>query len=205
MGLTLWAFAATFLAWSWPPEAYLWFKTLHIVGVVVWFAGLFYLVRLFIYHREAEELEPALRTAFQQQYGLMERRLANIITTPGMVVAVTMAVGLLSVQPAWLHQGWMHAKLAFVAALLAYHFFCYRLMGQLQAGNCQWSPKQLRALNELPTLLLVIVVRLVVFKNQFPTGAATWFMVALVVFMAASIQFYARWRRLRAEAMASDA
>ena len=78
-----------------PPEAYLWFKTLHIVGVVVWFAGLFYLVRLFIYHVEAEELAPELRTAFQQQYGLMEKRLANIITTPGMVVAVSMAIGLL--------------------------------------------------------------------------------------------------------------
>ena len=153
-----------------PPEAYLWFKTLHIVGVVVWFAGLFYLVRLFIYHREAEELEPSLRQAFQAQYALMEKRLANIITTPGMVVA-----------------------------LLVYHAFCYRLMGQLQQGSCAWSPKQLRALNELPTLLLVIVVMLVVFKNQFPTGAATWFIVALVVFMAASIQFYARWRRLRAE------
>ena len=102
-----------------PPEAYLWFKTLHIVGVVVWFAGLFYLVRLFIYHREAEELEESLRPAFQAQYGLMERRLANIITTPGMVVAVVCAAGLLSVNPAWLQQGWMHAKLAFVAALLA--------------------------------------------------------------------------------------
>ncbi len=73
--------------------AYLWFKTLHIVGVVVWFAGLFYLVRLFIYHREAEELEPALRAAFRDQYALMERRLASIITTPGMVVAVSCAVG----------------------------------------------------------------------------------------------------------------
>ena len=163
-----------------PPEAYLWFKTLHIVGVVVWFAGLFYLVRLFIYHREAEDLEPALRAPFQAQYALMEKRLANIITTPGMVVAVSMAIGLLVSNPAWLHQGWMHAKLAFVAALLAYHVFCYRLMGQLQDGRCGWSPKQLRALNELPTLLLVIVVM-------------------LVVFMAASIQFYARWRRLRAE------
>ena len=182
-----------------PPEAYLWFKTLHIVGVVVWFAGLFYLVRLFIYHREAEELEPALRAPFQAQYALMEKRLANIITTPGMVVAVSMAIGLLVSNPAWLHQGWMHVKLAFVAALLAYHVFCYRLMGQLQDGRCGWSPKQLRALNELPTLLLVIVVMLVVFKDQFPTGAATWFIVALVVFMAASIQFYARWRRLRAE------
>jgi putative membrane protein len=135
----------------------------------------------------------------------MERRLANIITTPGMVVAVAMAIGLLVSNPAWLQQGWMHAKLGFVAALLAYHLFCYRLMAKLQAGTCQWSPKQLRALNELPTLLLVIVVMLVVFKNQFPTGAATWFVVALVVFMAASIQFYARWRRLRAEKEAQQA
>jgi putative membrane protein len=173
--------------------------------VVVWFAGLFYLVRLFIYHREAAELEPPIRAAFEAQYSLMERRLANIITTPGMVVAVAMAVGLLSVNPAWLHQGWMHAKLAFVAALLAYHAFCYRLMGQLQSGYCTWSGRQLRALNELPTLLLVMVVMLVVFKNQFPTGAATWFLVALVIAMAASIQFYARWRRLRSEKEAETA
>ena len=197
--------AAMTLALSWPPEAYLWFKTLHIIGVVVWFAGLFYLVRLFIYHREAEALEPPLREAFQQQYALMERRLANIITTPGMVVAVVCALGLLSVNPAWLQQGWMHAKLGFVVALLAYHGFCYRLMGQLQRRACSWSGRQLRALNELPTLLLVIVVMLVVFKNQFPTGAATWLVVGLVLFMAASIQFYARWRRLRGERLAAQA
>jgi putative membrane protein len=187
-----------------PATAYLWFKTLHIVGVVVWFAGLFYLVRLFIYHREAEDLDADLRCAFQQQYGLMQRRLANIITTPGMVVAVSMAIGLLVAQPLWLKQGWMHAKLGFVAILLVYHVFCYRLMGQLQTGTCSWTPKQLRALNELPTLLLVLVVMLVVFKDQFPTNAATWFLVALVVFMVASIQFYARWRRLRAERLAAD-
>ena len=193
-----------FLAMSLPPEAYLWFKTLHIVGVVVWFAGLFYLVRIFIYHVEAEDLEPDLSLAFKNQYGLMEKRLANIITTPGMVVAVTMAIGLLVAQPSWLQQGWMHAKLGFVAALLVYHWFCYRLMGQLQDGSCQWSGKQLRALNELPTLLLVIVVMLVVFKTQFPTSAATWFIVGLVVFMAASIQFYSRWRRLKAEATALE-
>jgi putative membrane protein len=182
-----------------PPEAYLWFKTLHIVGVVVWFAGLFYLVRLFIYHVEAEEREEPVRSAFKAQYVLMERRLANIITTPGLVVTVAMAVGLLVVEPAWLKQGWMHAKLAVVVALLVYHLFCYRLMGQLEKGTCLWGGKQLRALNELPTLLLVLVVMLVVFKAQFPTGAATWFLVGLVVFMAGSIQFYARWRRLRAE------
>lgn len=192
------------LAFSWPPSAYLWFKTLHIVGVVVWFAGLFYLVRLFIYHREAEALEPALSSAFQAQYALMERRLANIITTPGMVLTLAMAAGLLSVNPDWLRQSWMHAKLAAVAVLLGYHVLCYRLMGQLQKGSCGWSGRQLRALNELPTLLLVLVVMLVVFKAQFPTGAATWFLVALVVFMAASIQFYARWRRLRSDRLAGE-
>ena len=190
---------------SLPPESYLWFKTFHIVGVVVWFAGLFYLVRLFIYHVEAAELEAPVREAFEQQYGLMERRLANIITTPGMAVTVVCAAGLLIGNPAWLQQGWMHAKLALVLALLAYHALCYRLMGQLQQGLCRWSGRQLRALNELPTLLLVIVVLLVVFKQQFPTGAATWLTVGLVIFMAASIQFYARWRRLRAEREAANA
>jgi len=179
------------------PEAYLWFKTLHIVGVVVWFAGLFYLVRLFIYHVEAAELDPPIKEAFEEQYMLMERRLVNIITTPGMVLAVSMAVGLLITQPSWLYQSWMQAKLVFVAGLLVYHAFCYRLMGQLARGECRWSGRQLRALNELPTLILVIVVMLVVFKNQFPTGAATWLMVGLVLFMAASIQIYARWRRLQ--------
>ena len=81
------------------PEAYLWFKTLHIVGVVVWFAGLFYLVRLFIYHVETAELAEELQQPFRDQYSLMEKRLANIITTPGMVVAVSMAIGLLVAQP----------------------------------------------------------------------------------------------------------
>jgi putative membrane protein len=187
-----------------PPEAYLWFKTLHIVGVVVWFAGLFYLVRLFIYHVEAESLEEPIRLAFKSQYALMERRLANIITTPGMVVAVVMAMGLLVAEPLWLKQGWMHVKLGLVLALLLYHWFCYRLMGKLQKGTCRWSGRQLRALNELPTLLLVLVVMLVVFKGQFPTGAATWFLVALLAAMAGSIQFYARWRRLKAASAATE-
>ena len=186
-------------------EAYLWFKTLHIIGVVVWFAGLFYLVRLFIYHVEAAEQAEPLRQAFEQQFGLMEKRLANIITTPGLVVTIVGAAGLLIGNPGWLSQSWLHAKLAFVVVLLGYHWFCYRLMGLLAQDKCEWSAKQLRAFNELPTLLLVIVVMLVVFKNQFPTSAASWLLVGLVVFMAGTIQFYARWRRLRAEREASHA
>ena len=180
-------------------EAYLWFKSLHIIGVVVWFSGLFYLVRLFIYHVETQELDTNLQEPFKKQYSLMERRLANIITTPGMVLSVSMAVCLLYMQPEFLTQYWMMAKLSLVLALLIYHFFCYRIMNQLDTGICNWSGQQLRALNELPTILLVLVVMLVVFKSQFPTSSATWFIVGLVIFMIASIQFYAKYRRLRKE------
>ena len=185
--------------------AYYWFKAFHIIGVVVWFAGLFYLVRLFIYHVEAEaEPEPA-RSILQNQYTIMEKRLYGIITTPGMVVAVAMAIGLLVQMPDYLKEGWMHVKLGFVALLLAYHHYCAQLMRQLHRGECKWSGKQLRALNEAPTLLLVVIVMLVIFKNNFPTGATTWLMVGLVVFMAATIQLYARKRRLDKEKAALEA
>ncbi len=178
---------------------YYWLKSFHIIGVVVWFAGLFYLVRLFIYHVEAEaEPEPA-QTILKRQYEVMERRLYNIITTPGLVVTVAMAIALLVTIPDYLKNGWMHIKLALVGVLLAYHIYCGRLMGQLQRGECQWSSQQLRALNEAPTLLLVVIVMLVVFKNNFPTGAITWLVVGLVVTMAATIQLYARKRRLDRE------
>ncbi len=186
-----------------PAEAYLWFKSLHIIGVVVWFAGLFYLVRLFIYHVESKDKPDSIKEEFHNQYSLMELRLANIITTPGMILTVSMALGLLYCQPVYLTQVWMKAKLIFVALLLIYHFFCYRIMNKLKNKSCQWTGKQLRALNELPTLFLVIVVLLVTFKNSFPTGLATWFIVALVVLMALSIQFYARFRRLRLEKLTS--
>jgi protoporphyrinogen IX oxidase len=178
---------------------YYWLKAFHIIGVVVWFAGLFYLVRLFIYHVEADaEPEPA-QGILKKQYALMEKRLYNIITTPGMVVTVAMAIGLLTLMPDVLKSGWMHIKLGFVALLLGYHFYCGRLMKLLEKGECKWNSKQLRALNEAPTLLLVVVVMLVVFKDSFPTGATTWLMVGLVVFMAATIQLYARKRRLDKE------
>lgn len=179
--------------------AYYWFKAFHIIGVVVWFAGLFYLVRLFIYHVEADaEPEPAA-TILKNQYELMEKRLYRIITTPGMIVTVAMAIGLLVVSPEWLKQGWMHAKLGFVVLLLAYHHYCGRLMKQLWRGECRWSSQQLRALNEAPTLLLVVIVMLVIFKNNLPTDATTWLLAGLTLLMAASIQLYARKRRLHKE------
>lgn len=179
--------------------AYSWFKAFHIIGVVVWFAGLFYLVRLFIYHIEANlEPEPA-RTILQNQYKIMEKRLYNIITTPGMLVTVVCAVGLLVTMPEFLHQTWLHFKLGFVALLLGYHHYCARLMKQLEAGTCKWTSQQMRAMNEAPTLLLVVIVMLVIFKNNLPTDITAWVIFGLIVLMAVTIQLYARKRRLDKE------
>jgi putative membrane protein len=184
---------------------YLWFKTFHIIGVVIWFAGLFYLVRLFVYHAEANEQPEPARTILQQQYQLMEKRLYNLITTPGMVLTVVMAIALLVVSPDTLHEPWLHAKLAFVGLLLGYHFLCGRWMKQLAAGDYRFTGQQFRWLNEAPTLLLVVIVLLAVFKNGFPTSAAAWSILGLIVAMAAIIQFYARKRRLDRERQASEA
>ncbi|BAC90981.1 protoporphyrinogen oxidase HemJ [Gloeobacter violaceus] len=179
--------------------AYLWFKAFHIVGFVTWFAGLFYLVRLFIYHVEANEQPEAARAILKKQYEIMEKRLLNIITTPGMVLTVAMAVGMLVVQPDWLKAGWLHIKLTLVVLLMGYHFYCMRLRTQLAAGTCRWGPKQLRALNEAPTILLVTIVLLAVFKNDLPTDATAWIVFGLVISFAVTIQLYARKRRLDKE------
>jgi protoporphyrinogen IX oxidase len=185
--------------------AYYWFKAFHIIGVVVWFAGLFYLVRLFIYHVEANEQPEPARSILKNQYEIMEKRLLNIITTPGMIVTVVMAVGLLVNNRELLHEGWLHNKLLFVAVLLFYHHYCVRVMKQLQRNECGWSSKQLRALNEAPTLLLVVIVMLAVFKNNLPTDLTAWVIFGLVVLMAATIQLYARKRRLDQEKSLTEA
>ncbi|BAZ85779.1 protoporphyrinogen oxidase HemJ [Dolichospermum compactum] len=179
--------------------AYSWFKAFHIIGFVVWFAGLFYLVRLFIYHVEANlEPEPA-RTILKNQYQIMEKRLYNIITTPGLFVTVAMAIGILSTNMELLKEPWLHYKLGFVGILIAYHYYCGRLMKQLAADECSWSGQKLRALNEAPTLLLVVIVMLAIFKNNLPTDLTAWLVFGLVIFMAVSIQLYAKIRRRNQE------
>ena len=179
--------------------AYYWFKAFHIIGVVVWFAGLFYLVRLYIYHVEAEQEPEPARSILKKQYEIMETRLLKIITTPGMLVTLAMAAGLLWKRPEVLQEGWMQAKLGFVAILVTYHMYCAKLRKQLAAGECKWGPKQLRALNEGPTLLLVTIVMLVIFQQNFPTSATTWLMAGLVLSFLITIQLYARKRRLDKE------
>ena len=182
--------------------AYYWYKAFHLIGVVVWFAGLFYLVRLFVYHAEADQEPEPAQSILKKQYEIMEKRLYNIITTPGMVVTVAMAIGLISTEPEILKSGWLHIKLAFVVLLLGYHFYCGRIMKKLAKNECQWTGQQFRALNEAPTVLLVVIVLLAVFKNNLPLDLTTWLIVALVIAMAASIQLYAKKRRKDKEKLA---
>ena len=184
--------------------AYYWFKAFHLIGIVVWFAGLFYLVRLFVYHAEAnQEPEPA-QTILKNQYAIMEKRLYSIITTPGMIVTVVCAIGLISTEPAVLKQPWLHIKLALVLLLIGYHHYCKRIMKRLAQGECQLTGQQFRALNEAPTIMLVLIVLLAVFKNSLPLDITTWVIAGLVVTMVVSIQLYAKKRRLDKEKLEQE-
>ncbi len=137
--------------------ALLWLKAFHIVFVVTWFAGLFYLPRLFVYH--AETNEPAMRA----QLKIMERRLM-MITHVGGALALVFGVATLVQVPGYLQQGWLHAKLALVVCLIAYHVYLVRLKNAFAQDRTLHSSRWLRLFNEVPALLLVAIVILVVVK-----------------------------------------
>jgi putative membrane protein len=135
----------------------LWLKAFHVVFVVTWFAGIFYLPRLFIYHAAATD---ALSI---ERFQMMERRLFAIMTI-GASLAVLFGVAMVSLAPALLNFGWLRLKLLLVLALIAYHFRCYRLMGDLRAGRKPRSQTWYRWFNEAPTVLLIAIVILAVVK-----------------------------------------
>jgi putative membrane protein len=135
----------------------LWIKALHIVFVVTWFAGLFYLPRLFIYHAESSD------AAVRAQLKIMQRRLL-VITDIGGTLAIVFGIWTLLLVPAYLHQGWLHAKLALVAGLIVYHGYLVRLKQQFAQDRCTRSSRWLRLFNEVPALFLIAIVILVVVK-----------------------------------------
>lgn len=137
----------------------LWVKTLHIISLVCWFAGIFYLPRLFVYHAACED-QPG-----RERFKVMERKLYRGITTPSMVATVIFGVWLLSYNVSgYFSQGWLHAKLLLVALLIAYHFYCGHLVKVFQDDRNRRSHVFYRWFNELPVLVLVIVVILAVVK-----------------------------------------
>jgi putative membrane protein len=182
---------------------YLWFKAFHIVGIVAWFAGLFYLPRLFVYHAEANEQPEPARSILQQQYQVMEKRLYRLIMTPALVLTLTMAIAMVITAPALLQERWLHVKIALVVCMLIYDHYCLRLMKQMARGEFRFTGQQFRWFNEIPTVFFVAIIMLAVFKNSFPTSAAAWSILGMIVAMAAIIQLYARKRRLDKERAAT--
>ena len=134
----------------------LWLKAFHIVFVVTWFAGIFYLPRLFLYHAAAAD------TLSIERFQMMEKRLFAIMTI-GATLTLLFGISLLLVTPGFLQAGWLHAKLTLVLVLIGYHVWCYRLMADLRAGRTR-SAKWYRVFNEVPSLLLIAIVVLVVVK-----------------------------------------
>ncbi|ABI55785.1 protoporphyrinogen oxidase HemJ [Alkalilimnicola ehrlichii] len=137
---------------------YLWVKAFHIIAVVTWFAALFYLPRLYVYHAMAED-----RTGIER-FKVMERKLYRGIMTPSAIVAVGLGIWLLILIPGWLSQGWMHAKLVLVALLIGYHVYCGHLLKQFRDDRNTRSHRWYRVFNELPVLVLIAVVVLAVVK-----------------------------------------
>jgi protoporphyrinogen IX oxidase len=135
----------------------LWLKAFHIVFVVTWFAGLFYLPRLFVYHVSASDEISLAR------FLTMERRLF-VMMTIGATLAMLFGIAIVIAAPSLLEQRWLHAKLALVVALLGYHAWCYRLMSALRNGHDRHSQVWYRWFNEAPGLLLIAIVILVVVK-----------------------------------------
>jgi len=135
----------------------LWLKAFHVVFVVTWFAGLFYLPRLFVYHVAAtDELGVA-------RFVVMERRLFFIMSL-GALLAVLCGLAMILIAPAYLTMGWLRAKLLLVAVLVGYHLWCYRLLLALRAGHNRHSERWYRLFNEAPALLLIAIVVLAVVK-----------------------------------------
>jgi putative membrane protein len=156
-------------------------KALHVIFVVSWFAGLFYLPRLFVYHTEANTKPEPDKSILQRQFQFMERILFNAIMVPAMWITVLTGLGL--VYWAWwdsfASHGWLHLKLGFVAGLLVYHFFCRKLILELREGKFRFTSLQLRLYNEIATIFLFAIVFLVILKNTLDW---IWGVVGLVVF-----------------------
>lgn len=174
---------------------YQYILSVHIIFVVSWMAGLFYSVRLFIYHTEANDRPENERLILQKEFTKIEHKLWYIITTPAMVLTVFAGVMMILTRPGLLHAPWLHVKLGFVVFLLIYHFMCQRIMNQLKTNVFKLSSFKLRLWNELATVLLVAIVFTVVLKS-----AVNWIygLVGLIIFsvvIMAAVKWYKHYRQ----------
>jgi putative membrane protein len=160
-------------------EYFNYFKALHIIFVVCWFAGLFYIVRLFIYQVEANQKTETEKSILIPQFQLMQKRLWYGITWPAAIL--TMVFGFIMFYLQWemyMQQVWMVVKLVFVGVLFLYHLRCQQILNQLKTNSYKGTSLRLRLFNEVATLLLFAIVFLVSLKS---TGGLVWGMLWLIV------------------------
>jgi len=172
---------------------YLYLKALHLIFVVSWFAGLFYMVRLFIYHVEAEEQQEVTRKVLQDQFKIMEYRLWYIITWPAAILSTLFGYWMVIELNLWT-QPWMMIKLGLTTLLWAYHLINQRIFTQFRRDQLTWTSTQLRGWNEVATLWLVSIVFVVVLKGtlNWVYGTLGFFLVGLALMIA--IRLYNRFR-----------
>ena len=172
---------------------YFYIKALHIIFIVTWFSGLFYIVRLFVYNREAQDKEAAERLILSRQFAIMIRRLWLGITWPSCILTVVFGGWmwyLLDATPMWLL-----VKFVFVGLLLAYHFSIHAIYRQQAAGDFRITSQQLRIWNEVATILLVAIVMLAVVKQSISWVWGLAGLSALIIILMAAIRIYKQLRK----------
>lgn len=174
---------------------YLYLKALHIIFVITWFAGLFYIVRLFIYHTEALGKEEPDRSILSKQLALMTKKLWFIITWPSALLTLIFGTSLIVLQPSWLQQPFMHIKLTFVLGLVLYHLACHKIYNQLQKEIAKYSSLKLRIFNEIATLLLFPIIFLIVLKNEINWIWGTIGLISFAVLLMIAVRIYKKARQ----------
>ncbi|HET9487222.1 MAG TPA: CopD family protein [Chryseosolibacter sp.] len=173
---------------------FLYLKAVHIIFIVTWFAGLFYMPRLFVYIVESHQKNEPEKSILLRQLNMMAARLWYGITWPSAVITLGIGAALVVHQPEWLQQGYMHIKLTLVFFLYGYHFSLQYLFSQLRKGVAQFSSQQLRLWNEVATLFLISIVFIIVLKN---TLSMVWGLAGLLIITALILGGMAVYKRYR--------
>lgn len=175
-------------------------KALHLIFVITWFSGLFYIPRLFMYHIEAWEKPSPEKEILTKQLQMMTKRLWYIITWPSAVLAILFGVWLLALTPVWLQQPWMQIKIGFVLLLIAYHLKNHQIFKQLQLNQVKYTSNFMRVWNEGATLILFAIVFLVILKNTFNWIFGVIGIIVLGILLMLGIKLYKRIRKRNPEA-----
>jgi putative membrane protein len=173
---------------------FLYIKALHIIFVVTWFAGLFYIVRLFVYYAETDGMAETEKKILQNQYGIMQKRLWYGITWPSMILTLIFGPWMLIEIPGYLEQPWMQLKLSLIVGLVIYQFICHKIFKEQQQGIIKMNSFKLRLWNEVATIFLVAIVFIVVCKDTLSWVYGLLGLVVFAILLMLAIKAYKKRR-----------